>query len=237
METSPPPPPPPSQQPETGGEYSNFFSDVKAFWDYIGTPLIATVAIIALAWGGYNFFTQRAENARQLAWIDLYASTSPESLELLADSVNNPAVRAVARLRAGDLLLTESKTADADDAEAILTTARGHYAAVLDGSEHTLYQLNALDGLAVVAESLGEFDLARQRYEDLTQRAEGEFPYWVSVAERRLALLPTLNEPVVFAPESEPEPAAAESDNEPAADTPPAETETAETAADPAPAE
>ncbi|MEM8737576.1 MAG: hypothetical protein AAGG38_03740 [Planctomycetota bacterium] len=239
--------PPPSKDPaslpvdpheQESGEFSNFFNDVKAFTDRFGTPLLGIVAIFALAFAGYSFFTQRAESARQLAWIDLYASTSPDSLDLLAQSTRNPAVRAVAHLRAGDLLRQESLTASDQDATAILHTARDHYQAVLDDTPHPIYRLNARDGLGVVAEALREMDLAREHYEALEEEAGEAYPYWARLANQRLAMLPELAERITFAPEPvAPEPADASSvpgsDAAPEVDEPsdsPAESDTPDTA-------
>ncbi|MEO1237979.1 MAG: hypothetical protein AAFX76_14435 [Planctomycetota bacterium] len=202
----PPPPPKPGVDPHEAdsGDFSNFFNDVRAAWERVGSPLMGLVAIAAIVYAGYTFFTQRAETARQLAWIDLYGATSPESLELLVDSTNNDAVRAVANLRAGDLLRDEALTADEADADAILGLARQRYQAVLDDAPHPVYELNALDGLGVVAESLLEAEAAQEHYETLKQRAGDAFPYWAELADQRLALLPTLNRRVEFAPDPEP---------------------------------
>jgi tetratricopeptide (TPR) repeat protein len=190
-------------QPELAdqGEFSNFFNDVRTAWDKFGTPVVGTLAVAAIVYAGYNIFTQRAREAEQNAWIDLYTATSPESLEVLTETINRPSVRAVANLRAGDLLLGEAKTAEPEDAAAILESAKGHYRAALEESEHVVYRLNALDGLGVAAESRGDFDAARGHYQQMQDLAGEDFPYWASIAETRLNLLPRLSEPVEFAPD------------------------------------
>ena len=186
---------------EDSGEFSNFFNDVAAVWDRFGNVIVGTVAVAAIVFAGYNLITKRAMAAKQNAWIDLYGSSSVESLQLVVDTTKNPAVTTVANLRAGDLLIAQSRTADAEDAQAILGEASDYYRAALEDAPHTLYKLNALDGLAVVAESRFEIDTARSRYEEIISLSGDQFPYWVSVAERRMALLPDISEPVVFAPE------------------------------------
>ena len=191
------------------GEFSNFFSDVKTAWDRYGTPIVGGLAIIAIVYAGYNIFTKRAVQAQQNAWIDLYTATSPESLEVIAQTVNRPAVRTVANLRAADLLVAEAGTATDEDAPAILDTAKSHYTAALDEADHVVYRLNALDGLGVVAESLGRPDEARDRYRELAKQAGTSYPFWATLAERRLSMLDRPVEIVDFAPER---PAAAASD-------------------------
>ncbi|MEM1447256.1 MAG: hypothetical protein AAGF84_14450 [Planctomycetota bacterium] len=210
METPPqatPPknPPKPDFDPhaaDTEGELSSFFSDIKTFYDKLGTPVVGVLAIAAIIFAGYNLISKNREAALQNAWLDLYASTSPESLEVTAQDTKNPAVRSKAHLNAGDLLLAESRTASEEDAAAILDTAQGHYEAALAEAPHVIYELNALDGLAVLAESRYDTVKAEEFYNQIKSKADGTFPYWVSLADNRLALLPSLAEPVEFASET-----------------------------------
>ncbi len=208
METPPKATPPqnaPAPQPqelETQGEFSSFFSDIKAFYDKLGTPVVGVLAIAAIIFAGYNLITKNREAALQNAWLDLSLSNSPDSLEVFIEDTKNDAVRTVAHLRAGDLLLAESRTANEEDAAAILATAATHYQSALDEAPHLIYELNALDGLAVIAESQYDTTKASELYGQIKTKAAGEFPYWVSLAENRLALLPELSEVVVFAPEA-----------------------------------
>ena len=199
------------QQPELAdhGEFSNFFSDAKTAWDRYGTPIVGGLAIIAIVYAGYNIITNRAVQAQQNAWIDLYTATSPESLEVIAQTVNRPAVRTVANLRAADLLVAEAGTATEEDSPAILETAKSHYTAALEEADHVVYRLNALDGLGVVAESLGQTEEARSRYQELSKQAGTSYPFWATLAERRLSILDRPVEIVDFAPER---PASAGSD-------------------------
>lgn len=231
METPPKATPPknaPAPQPEeleTEGEFSSFFSDIKAGYEKIGTPVVGVLAIAAIIFAGYNLITKNREAALQNAWLDLSLSNSPESLEVFIEDTKNPSVRAVAHLRAGDLLLAESRTADEDDAAAILATAATHYQSALDEAPHLIYELNALDGLGVIAESNYDTAQASELYGQIKTKASGQFPYWVSLAENRLALLPELTQAVVFAPE------AVEEASDAADDTEPRESDTAEGAA------
>ncbi|MEM9419267.1 MAG: hypothetical protein AAGA25_09490 [Planctomycetota bacterium] len=182
-------------------ELSSFFSDVKYVYDKFGTQVIGGLAIAAIVFAGYNLLSKNREAALQNAWLDLYGSTTPESLEVTAEGNKNPAVRAKAHLNAGDLLLAESRTATEEDAPAILTSAAGHYQAALDEAPHLIFELNALDGLATIAESQYDTAKAGDLYNEIKTKAEGEFPYWVNLADSRLALLPQLTEAVEFAAE------------------------------------
>ncbi|MEM1107256.1 MAG: hypothetical protein AAGH99_01030 [Planctomycetota bacterium] len=186
------------------GELSSFLRDLRTVYDKFGSQIMLAVAIVAIAFAGYNLITKSRQAALQTAWLDLYGSTTPESLEVTALDTKNPAVRAAAHLRAGDLLLAESRTAADEDAAAILDSAAEQYQTAFDEAPHLIYELNALDGLAVVAESRYDTAKATELYGQIKSMAEGEFPYWAQLADNRLALLPGLSEPVVFAPEPEP---------------------------------
>ena len=200
-------PPPASPAPDGGfhdpdaGEFSNFFSDVRAAWDRFGTLVVGILLAASLLIFGYRFVQNRTETARQYAWTDLYSATTPDSLQLLGENVNSPSVAAVAYLRAGDLLLTEAATAAPADAEAIYGSAEQQYRAALDAADHPIYRVNAQDGLGVVAESRGDFEAAGQHYRQMRDAAGHAFPYWTAMADRRLALLDQVREPVTFAPE------------------------------------
>ncbi|MEM9916406.1 MAG: hypothetical protein AAF911_15750 [Planctomycetota bacterium] len=210
METPPkatPPknPPKPDFDPhaaDTEGEFSSFFSDIKTFYDKLGTPVVGVLAIAAIIFAGYNLVTKNRAVALQNSWLDLYIADSPDALQVVIEDTKNDPVRTVAHLRAGDLLLAESRTASEEDATKILVTAEGHYEAALAEAPHVIYELNALDGLAVLAESRYDTSKAEELYNQIKSKADGTFPYWVSLADNRLALLPSLAEPVEFAPET-----------------------------------
>ncbi|MEM6458584.1 MAG: hypothetical protein AAF710_04255 [Planctomycetota bacterium] len=206
MAETPPNLPPDEGSLEDSGAFSNFFNDVKWAWERVGTPLVWAVAIGAIAFFGYRMVSLRAEASKQTAWLDLYGATSPESRELAIDATNSPSVRATAHLRAGDLLLEEANTAAEADAADILAAVAGHYEQAIAEAPHPIYALNALDGLGVVAEARHDTEAARSRYEAVRERATPDFPYWIDLADKRLAMLPRLAEPVEFAPEPEPEP-------------------------------
>ena len=201
-ENAPPPPAPDGGFHEAdSGEFSNFFNDVRTAWDRFGTPIVAALLIVSLLWFGYRFIQNQSERSRQLAWGDLNSITSADSLEMIGQSVSNPAVQSVAYLRAGDLLMAEAATAAPADAEAIYASAARQYQAALDAAEHPIYRINARDGLGVAAESQRNFDEARRHYEAMREAAGEAFPYWRALADRRIAMLEQVKDPVVFAPE------------------------------------
>lgn len=193
-------------------ELAEFFKNFGEFWNKYGTWIVGVIAAVAIVFAAYNFITQRAEAARQTAWLDLYGAVTYESYQLVAEQHSgNPAVVAVANLRGADLLLAQANEptrGDDDDAtsgvlgrDESLDTAADMYQKALDAAPDVVYRLNALEGLGVVAESRYELDKARQRYEAIIKEAGEGYPSWRGRAEQRLAWLSKLNGPVEFAPE------------------------------------
>ena len=166
---------------------------------------------------GWNFYHTRTAQNRENAWADLYGVNSQSMVDLVAEDAGDPAVEALALLRGGDLALAEHQgLADpAGDAE-LLAKAEARYTAALDAAPHDLYRLNALEGLAIVAESQRDADAARGFYEQLKQAAGDRYPQWVARTDRRLERLADLPGPVAFAPALNPP--AAEGGDEPASE-------------------
>lgn len=233
-------------------DIASFFEGFTAFWNKHGTWIVGTVAVAAIIFAGYNLITKRAQAAQENAWLELYGSSTPESLRLVAETYKDPAVRALASLRAGDLLVAQAAAPEADaDPELLLNDAQEMYSNALDIASDTIYKLNALEGLASVAESRHDVETAKTYYQQMLDEAGDMYPSWVERTERRMELLPELAEPVVFAespePEASQEPASDAADGEPVEgttdaepqpmDDAPAVTEPADGDETPAPAE
>ena len=227
-------------------EVMETLDDWRAAWNRYGTPITAVVAAILIAYAAWNFLHANRQAAHNEAWSSLAASTSPATYRGVAAETGDAAVRQNARLAAADLLLDEAIRSPlapggpggAADAEAgdPLDRAEALYRAVLDEAEsarsgvagHPLYRLNALEGLAVVAEARRDADAAEAGFRAVIELADSlpGMGRWSARARGHIEALPLLTETPVFAPESEPEPAAEE------------ETDAAEAApeAEPAPA-
>lgn len=192
-----------------------FLGDFGRFWERWGTAIMGTLAIAALVFAGYNLIAGRAEAARQNAWLDLYGSTSVESLELVSADTKNPVVRALANLRAGDLRLAEANRAEDAEAVALLDQAAAYYQVALettdqlDPAQQQVLRLNAMEGLGVVAESRYDTAKAREQYQAIVAQAGDAYPQWAARAEKRLTLLDEVSTPITFAADPAPTPAAA----------------------------
>lgn len=204
-------------------EVMETLDDWRAAWNRYGTPITAVIAAALIAYAGYNFFQASRTNAYNEAWSALAGSTAPASYRGVAEESSDPAVRQNARLAAADLLLDEAvrepfATASEDqgassDAAAgdPLDQAEALYQATLDEAQsaragvagHPLYRLNALEGLAIVAEARRDEDLARERFEAVIAYADTlpGLERWSARARGHLEALPLLRSNPVFAPE------------------------------------
>jgi tetratricopeptide (TPR) repeat protein len=216
-------------------ELAEFFRHFGQFWEKWGNSLLLVILVVLVAVVSVQIVTGHRFRQHEQNWSSLEFETHPSALAQVAESVKHPPIRALAHLRAGDALLrgdvvdapsgftVEAQPLDAAGRQRQLQEAAEHYEAVrqmerADG----LFRVNALLGLAAVAENQGQWDLAQQRYEqaiaearDIHQPALGEH------AAQRLAMLERLREPMTFAP-----PAAATETDAPQtdalqADTPP----------------
>lgn len=77
-----------------------------------------------------------------------------------------------------------------------LSRAEGMYRNVLDRDgapqrEMTIFAVNALNGLAAVAEARGDLDEARAHYEQAASRAETQYPHLAQQARNRAETIDT----------------------------------------------
>jgi hypothetical protein len=197
-------------------DLARFFENFGEFWNKNGTWLVATIAIIAIVYAGYNIITRRAMEKQEVAWFDLYGSASHESFRLTADEHDDvPAVAALANLRGADLLMAKVNDPNRDEdgkvgdtgltPEEALDTAEAMYQQAMEVAEHLVYTLNALEGLGVVAESRFDLEQARTHYQAIIEQAGEDYPAFTARAEKRIEWLAKLGQPIEFAPEAPPE--------------------------------
>ena len=121
----------------------------------------------------------------------------------------------------------------------LLADAEQDYQAVVDDpAAHSVLRLNALLGLAAVAESRQQWDQARALYQQVEQQASSGQERLKELASRHAAALDRVAKPVIFAPEPPPasQPASLELPAEIPDAAPTADSEPAEAELDPGPA-
>ena len=230
-------------------DLAEFLANFGEWWSKNG---LRTLLIIFLAVGAvflYRLHRTSAERAHDELWNDLALATSAAQYRGVAKSHDNPTIQALAYLRAGDLELRKAiapaekpdvdETADdlAERRKKLLDAAEQDYNAVVDNpAAHTAMKLNALLGLASVAESRSSWDEAKEIYQQIQEQASAGYEGIAKIALRRSEALDRAAVPVAFAPDPPPEPAEdPDSIGEPEPQ-PSTETPDDSTPADPAPA-
>jgi predicted negative regulator of RcsB-dependent stress response len=180
----------------------------STFWQNWGNSLLMAVLVGLLALLAYQFFTNRAARAHEDSWSALVQETSPAGLRAIAETNSDPAVQALARLQAAELLLlkiaepasaTQPSTAgQIEEAQSLLKTVADQ------PGLSPVYRLNALLGLAAVAEDQGQWDEAAQIYQQISQESGSRFAAIASRADQRRQLLDQLAQPVAFAASTQP---------------------------------
>lgn len=202
-------------------DLEHFLTHFKEWWDKYQNPVLIAVLVVVGSFSIYTIITNNREAARNAAWSDLANSTSPEALASVAATHDHPAVRNLAALRAADKLLqrvvaggetnpTDPAAGQGDspavvqndhDPEADLREAGRLYQQVIaDDDAHRVYHLNARLGLGAVAEAQQDWAAAREQYQTIIDTAGEHQPAIRGQAKTRLALLPRLKQPLVYAP-------------------------------------
>ena len=175
-------------------DLAEFLAHLGEWWSRNGLWLVITVSVIVIVFASYQFVKRQSIEASQTAWTELATETSPGGYRALAKAHAEPRVRDLAHLRGGDLLLAEARRPSGDaDAPAepaeVLDEAAWMYRQVLDQSAHPLLRINALGGLASVAETAGDWEAAAGYWRQALELAGTGFTTLAQHAEMRLNLL------------------------------------------------
>jgi hypothetical protein len=186
-----------------GLEEARYNQDFIEFLRRFGTPILMVAAVIAGGYALRSHLQQRTADRTELAFTDLEASRgsatpSPDTLSAIAkDYEGVGSVSILARLEAADVLLEAARrglrpgaslNAEGDpttnddilteaDRASTLEQARGLYQLAADEALKSdgkrILAAGALFGLAAVAESKGEWDLARSTYQRIVELVKG----------------------------------------------------------------
>ncbi|MCW5757640.1 MAG: hypothetical protein KIT54_10425 [Phycisphaeraceae bacterium] len=197
------------------------FRDFLLKW---GPRVLIVVALVALAFSGRRFINQKATERKDEAFVQLALATStpttsPDTLLSLADRYGDvAAVAHVARLAAAEAYLEAVRTGvvigaqpgpmgdypaeeliSEDLRDSYLAQAHRIYTQVSTSNAAPIHRIQALLGLAAVAESKGDLASARDAYTRAAEldRTRG-FGLLARVAQERIDTLDMLAEPVVL---------------------------------------
>jgi len=208
-----------------GLDESRINEDFRDFLVKWGPRLLIVVALIALAFSGRRYLTQKADERideafEQLALATSTDATSPDTLLSLAQQYDDiGAVAHVARLTAAEAYLSavrrgvvigaqadpagnypESELLDGELRGSYLQQSRQAFTQVGDASGAAdIHKVRAHMGLAAVAEAMGELDTARTHYERAAGiDREAGFGTVAQIADARVASLDLLSDRVVL---------------------------------------
>lgn len=203
-----------------GNDIQDFFENFGSFWKTWGNTLLTVIAVVVIIFAGTKLYRDWRANAQQAAWTDLAGATSPQAADMVASDHSNPAVKALAFLKAGDLYLqaaakpapaenrampVDAGAADPVEAQRkqMLDSAETRYKTVLSLNAASLYQLNAQLGLASVAEGRKDWEQARTYYQQVIDEAGDKYAALKELATIKQGMLPNLESPIVFGPSAD----------------------------------
>lgn len=210
-----------------------FLSNFGEWWGKYGRHALILILIVVAVILFMRFTKSRSELRHESDWSRLATTTSPDVFYRLAEEMTDPAAAALANIRGAaaynDRVTHPSLVATPDesggtagtDADATPDTtgvnSTDKDAVFLDRAERMLkrvledervpelYKLNALMVLAAVKENRGDFDAARQTYEELASRAKNVGQTALQdQAQLQSQMVDRLRTPIVFGPEPEP---------------------------------
>lgn len=191
-------------------DWHDFKHVLLSMWGKYGTQLLFVLCVILAVVLGYRVYHARERERHEAAWREMAAATSPESLKSLAQESADPAIRSLAYLRAGELLLAKATLPEKNvpagtqpvQGEQSLDLERAALMFKESAAEQgasAVIRLNALLGLASVAESAMTYDEARKLYTQIVVEADKEnLPAVAAQAKGRIIFLDRLKEPIVF---------------------------------------
>ncbi|MBI1369305.1 MAG: hypothetical protein GC162_11715 [Planctomycetes bacterium] len=193
------------------------------FKEWFSKHFANTLLIILLIIAGVMFarwYSGREKRALETAYGELANAPDPfGKIEVATRYESLPGFAGVARLDAADMLLqqalgltgdTATAAPNADEKKRYLEQAQKQYQLVIDSSKSAIQVFNARFGLAAVSETLGDFDKARQQYQQVEKDAGETWPVYGAQAKQMLADMDDIKSPVSFppAPKAPPAPAA-----------------------------
>lgn len=211
-------------------DLQEFIMNFREWWSKWGNATMTIVAVVCLAVAVYLILSTRATQAHESAWNDLANSAGAQALAQVASEHSDTTVKVLANLRAADIYLSNAavpqvaksakpkdqsgetsakeKSTQTSQAPAPklsqaeqLTRAKAMYKSVLEIAKHPLFKLNALMGLASVAENKGNWAQAGDYYQQAkTLGKKSGYTNFTSNANARLDHIKELKHPVNFAP-------------------------------------
>lgn len=152
---------------------------------------------------------QGQEEQRDLSFTLLQPA---KALEAFAQNTTNDRMAALALIKQAQALRAELHYGTAEDQylKEQIAKAKAGYAEALEKSRGYPDLAAAAEfGLGLCAEEMGDFEEARQMYQDIVSNADYEGTVPVAQAKRRLEIMDDYKEEIAFKPNPNPQPASA----------------------------
>ncbi len=155
-------------------------TSLKAWWVRHQVKVLGGAVLAAALIFGIRWMNASATGTRDAEQYELATAPTPEALRKLAQTTGNESVQVHANLRGADSILPQLRKPVGDGKDQItaqhrkklIEDAQAMYHAALAESKHPLVKIKAHMGLAVLAQSRGEWDKAREHYQ-AAQKAGG----------------------------------------------------------------
>lgn len=192
-------------------DLESFLANFGEFWKKHGKGILLAILLVLLVLVVWRFRAANLHRQHESQWTDLSRATSPNGFMEVEEHAEGSA-KYLALLGAGELWLqraampmastdTETELQAEEKPEDMLRNAARAYQQVLDASDAPLpMRLDAMLGLAAVAESEQRWDDAAKHYDQVIKDAGENYPMHATRAQRRKAMLDHLKQPVAFAP-------------------------------------
>lgn len=207
---------------QAGLTESRLNEDFIEFLRKYSTPMLLIIAVAAAGFFAFKKLEERRSNTRDaarselalatmggdpspdvlIAIADTYSSVdsvSSEALLLAAEAHLGSAVRGIkpgSQLNSDGSLISPEDALTSDERDAHLASAKSLFDRVIAANptrEKSVLRLNAMWGLAAIAETKSDFAQARQLYEQIeTQSRAAGFDDNAKIARARIDSLPTL---------------------------------------------
>jgi hypothetical protein len=181
---------------------------LSRYGNWIAGGIAAVVVVFLVVW--YYHSRSVRELSEEQARLDSLVSEPNftdeqrlEGLTGLADHARSPVVGASAAVTAGDMLSERyldgmRRTPPEDSPQTRQQAEKSYRLAIEKYPERKLFAARAHFGLAVLAETAGDFATAKGEYEQVVRLVDATYPVAVE-AQGRLRTLPLHSQPVRFA--------------------------------------
>ncbi len=190
-------------------DLESFLGNLGDFWSRHGKVILITVLVVLAVLLFWQLRNRNIREQHDRQWENLSSATSPSAFMEVSRQTDGTA-RYMALTNAGQLwlervampmLASSEESSPNETPENMLRSAAEAFEQVVQASDAPLpLRLEAMLGLAAVAEGRLQWDEAAKWYDKVAAEAGETFPVHKARAERRQALMDRLRAPVTFAP-------------------------------------